>query len=210
MSVQPKPRYSPHEYLARERSSSHKSEYFAGEVFAMAGASKRHNLIVTNLVGELRQQLKGRPCDVYPSDMRVKISRTGLYTYPDVTVVCGDAEFEDDQQDTLLNPTVLIEVLSKSTEAYDRGTKFEHYRKLESLQEYVLVAQSKPHVEHFVRQPDNHWLLSETNDLQAAFDLPSIGCRLAMAEVYDKVQLDAESDELRAEISEFGEVQDDN
>lgn len=189
MSSQAKQRYTPEEYLALERQAQCKSEYYAGEIFAMAGASRWHNLIVTNVVREISLQLKGRPCTTYPSDMRVKVSPTGLYTYPDVTVVCGDAQFEDTQQDTLLNPTLIVEVLSESTEAYDRGGKFAYYRKLPSLLEYVLIAQTKPHVEHYVRQPDNRWLLAEADQLHDAIHLPSIDCRLALAEVYDKVDI---------------------
>ena len=139
MSSQIQKHYTPEEYLALERQAQYKSEYYAGEIFAMAGASRWHNLIVTNVLRELSLQLKGRPCTTYPSAMRVKISPTGLYTYPDVTVVCGAARFEDTQQDTLLNPTLIVEVLSESTEAYDRGGKFAHYRKLNSLLEYVLI-----------------------------------------------------------------------
>ena len=189
MSSQAQQRYTPEEYLALERQAQRKSEYYAGEIFTMASASRWHNLIVTNVIGELRSQLKGRPCTTYPSDMRVKISPTGLYTYPDVTVVCGEAWFEDHQQDTLLNPTLIVEVLSESTEAYDRGGKSAHYRKLESLMEYVLITQTKPHIEHYVRQPDNRWLLAEADSLPAAVHLPSIDCHLALAEVYDKVDI---------------------
>jgi len=121
--------------------------------------------------------------------MSVKISPTGLYTYPDVTVVCDAAQFEDTRQDTLLNPTLIVEVLSESTEAYDRGGKFAHYRKLTSLMEYVLIAQTKPHVEHYVRQPDNRWLLAEADSLHQTLHLPSIDCHLVLAEVYDKVDI---------------------
>jgi Uma2 family endonuclease len=189
MSSQANKRYTAEEYLALERQAECKSEYYAGDIFAMAGASRWHNLIVANVVGELSQQRKGRPCATYPSNMRVKISPTGLYTYPDVTVVCGEAQFEDTQQDTLLNPTLIVEVLSESTEAYDRGGKFAHYRKLASLMEYVLIAQTKPHVEHYVRQPDNRWLLAEADGLHQTLHLPSIDCHLALAEVYDKVDI---------------------
>jgi Uma2 family endonuclease len=138
MSSLTRQRYTPEEYLALERQSQCKSEYDAGEIFAMAGASRWHNLIVTNVPRELSLQLKGHPCTTYPSDMRVKVSPTGLYTYPDVTVVYGEAQVEDNQQDTLLNPTLIVEVLSESTEAYDREGKFAHYRKLTSLMECVL------------------------------------------------------------------------
>lgn len=163
--------------------------YYAGEIFAMAGASRWHNLIVANVTGELRSQLKGRPCTTYPSDMRVKISPTGPYAYPDVTVVGGEGQFEDTQQDTLLNPVLIVETLSESTEAYDRGGKFAHYRKLTSLLEYVLIAQTKPYVEHYVRQPDNRWLLSEADGLHTTLHLPSLDCHLALTAVYDKVDL---------------------
>lgn len=190
MSNQPKIYWTPAEYLAHERVADSKHEYWAGAVYAMAGASARHNLIVTNAIAELRTQLKSRrSCTVYPSDLRVKISATGLYTYPDVVVVCGEPQFEDDVQDTLLNPTVIVEVLSKSTESYDRGAKFEHYRTLDSLTEYILVAQNSYHIDHYVRQPDAQWLFSEAKELEHVVGLSSIGCTLAVAELYDKVEL---------------------
>jgi Uma2 family endonuclease len=189
LSTHPQKRIPPEEYLALERKAAHKSEYLNGKIFAMGGASERHVLIVTNIVSELRGQLKKRPCSVYSTDLRVKVAPTGLYTYPDVIVVCGKALFDDDQKDTLLNPTLIVEVLSESTKDYDRGGKFEHYRTVESFKEYVLVAQDKPHVEHFVRQPDRRWLLSETNRIEDTLDLTSIGCRLALVEVYDKVEM---------------------
>lgn len=179
----------PEEYLAFERRSEEKHEYLAGEAFAMTGASREHNLIVTNVVAELRQQMKGRPCQVYPNDMRVKVDASGLYTYPDVAVVCGEARFEDEQVDTLLNPTLIVEVLSDSTEAYDRGEKFEHYRKLPSLAEYLLIAQDRPHVEQYVRQADGHWLLAEWHGREATARLPSIDAALALVEVYDKLDV---------------------
>lgn len=191
MSLQPKTHLTPEEYLAIERKAEYKSEYFNGEMFVMAGASERHALIVTNVVAELRGQLRHRPCTVYSTDLRVRVSPTGLYTYPDVIVVCGQAQFADDQKDTLLNPTLIVEVLSESTKDYDRGGKFEHYRSLASLSEYVLIAQDKYHVEHFVRQPDNRWLLWETNRLEDTIHLPSIECALALIEVYDKVEMPA-------------------
>jgi Uma2 family endonuclease len=191
LSSQPKTQLTPKEYLAIERKAEYKSEYFNGEMFAMGGASERHVLIVTNVVAELRGQLRRRPCTVYSTDLRVRVSPTGLYTYPDVVVVCGQAQFADDQKDTLLNPTLIVEVLSESTKDYDRGEKFEHYRSLASLNEYVLIAQDKHHVEHFVRQSDNRWLLSETNRLEDTIHLSSIDCDLALAEVYDKVELSA-------------------
>jgi Uma2 family endonuclease len=189
MSLQPKPYLSPQDYLALERSADFKSEYFDGEISAMSGASEAHNLIVVNVAGaEIRQQLKKRPCKLYANDMRVKVSPTGLSTYLDLIVACGKAEFDDAHFDTLLNPTVIIEVLSDSTEAYDRGRKFEHYRKMESLAEYVLIAQHRPHIESYRRQLDQQWLLTESAGLENVFRLDSIDCELAPAEVYDKIE----------------------
>jgi Uma2 family endonuclease len=129
------------EYLEIERKAEIKSEYIAGRTYAMSGASRQHNLITANTLSEIHPQLRGRNCEAFVSDMRVKVSPTGMYTYPDDVAVCGEARFEDSHMDTLLNPTVIVEVLSGSTEAYDRGEKFAHYRRLESLREYVLVAQ---------------------------------------------------------------------
>jgi Uma2 family endonuclease len=183
MSLQPKTRYTVEEYLALERSTQQKHEYLGGEVFAMGGASEAHNVIVGNVLGELRQQLRGKPCRVYPSDLRVKVSPTGLYTYPDVIVVCGTSELEQ-PGDTLLNPNLIVEVLSESSEAYDRGKKFEQYRSLASLTDYLLVAQDKPLVEHFSRQAEGRWLLSAANRLTDSIEIASIGCSLALAEVY--------------------------
>lgn len=190
MSSQVKVHHTPEEYLALERQAEYKSEYFNGEIFAMTGASRRHNLVVGNVFASLHGQLRKRPCEIYPSDMRVKVSQTGLYTYPDVVIVCGEPIFDDKQKDTLLNPTVLVEVLSKSTSSYDRGEKFEHYRKLDSLAEYLVIAQNKYHVEHYIRQPDNRWLLSETDDIQKTNHLSSIECDLTLADIYDKVEID--------------------
>jgi len=191
MSLQPKTFLTPEEYLAIERKAKYKSEYFNGEMFAMSGASPSHVLIVTNVVAELRGQLKQRPCTVYSTDLRLRVSPTGLYTYPDIVVVCGPPQFADNQKDMLVNPTLIVEVLSDSTKDYDRGEKFEHYRSLASFNEYLLIAQDRCHVERFVRQPDNRWLLSETNQIEDSIRLSSIDCKLALTEVYDKVELPA-------------------
>jgi Uma2 family endonuclease len=188
MSLRTKPYLSPEDYLALERSAEFKSEYFDGEIFAMAGASESHNLIVINTIRELSSQLKKRSCKVYANDMRVRVSPTGLFTYPDVMVVCGQTQFDDSHLDTLLNPTLIVEVLSDSTEAYDRGRKFEHYRKLESLAEYVLIAQHRPHVESYRRQPDQRWVFAESDGLDDSLPLDAIDCKLALAEIYDKVE----------------------
>jgi Uma2 family endonuclease len=191
MSSQTSQKYSPIEYLAIERSSQQKNEYFNGEIFAMGGASERHNLIVGNVFASLHIQLRGKPCKVYSSDMRVKVSATGLYTYPDVVALCGEASFDDEQQDTLLNPTVIIKVLSKSTEGYDRGEKFAHYRKVESIKEYVLISQDKSRVECYTRQAGNQWLMSEVTQSQEVLNLPAINCTLLVSDIYDKVDLAA-------------------
>jgi Uma2 family endonuclease len=160
MSVVLKPRYTPEQYLDIERAADYKSEYFDGEIFAMAGASEEHNTITFNLSGALVPQLRGTGCRGYAGDMRVKVDASGLYTYPDVVVVCGERHFTDDHLDTLTNPTLIVEVLSPSTEGYDRGQKFANYRRIPSLETYVLVAQDRAHIEKFERRPDGQWLLS--------------------------------------------------
>ena len=182
-------RYTPQAYLQMERCATTRSEYVNGEIFAMSGASRGHNRLTVSIVSELDLQMKGRTCNVYVNDLWVKVNETGMYTYPDVVVVCGEEQFEDEELDTLLNPTVIIEVLSPSTEAYDRGGKFAHYRQVASLSEYLLVSQETLHVEHYIRQPDGQWLLSYASGGEAVVDLPTIGCRLSLAEVYKKTGL---------------------
>jgi Uma2 family endonuclease len=190
MSRQIKPYVTPEEYLRLERQAEYKSEYVNGEIFAMSGASRKHNLVAGNIVAELNRQLRGKPCEVYPSDMRVKVTATGLYTYPDVVVVCGEPKFEDEYVDTLLNPTLLVEVLSQSTERYDRIAKSSYYRTLDSLAEHLLVAQDEVRLEQYVKQANGQWLLFECSSLDKVVELPSIGCSLALRDVYDKVSLD--------------------
>src|SRR5712691_10025573 len=174
MSQQIKPFISPQEYLRLERQSEYKSEYLNGEIFAMTGASRKHNLVTINISSSLHRQLKGRPCEVYAVDMRVKVRATGLYTYPDVAVVCSEPQFEDQFFDTLLNPTVLIEVLSPSTERYDRIAKSSYYRAIDSLAEHILVAQDEIRLEQYLRQPDGQWLLYECVTPDSAAQLTSI------------------------------------
>ena len=195
MSSQPKPYITPEEYLEIERAAEFKSEYFQGEMFpmggpyAMAGAKWAHNLLVGHLVRELGQQLRSRPCDVLPSDMRVRVSQSDLYTYPDVVVVCGEPQFPDDRRDTLLNPNLLVEVLSPSTEAYDRGRKFELYRTIESLSEYLLVSSDRVQAELYTRQPDCRWLLTAASGMDESLELESVGCRIGLRDLYEKVDL---------------------
>ena len=175
------------EYLALERKAMIKSEYLGGQMYAMSGASRAHNLICLNIGGELRTQLKKRACEVYTNDMRVKVGAAGLYTYPDVLVVCDEPRFEDASVDTLLNPTALFEVLSPSTEAYDRGAKFGYYRQLDSMQEYTLVSQDFMRVEHYLRH-NEQWILTEFGSLDDVVQLTSINCELPLREIYAKVE----------------------
>jgi len=194
MSVSPKRFVSGDEYLERERQSSIKSEYFQGEVFAMAGASETHNLIVSNLIQALGPQLRKKDCVVYPGDMRVRIDRLDKYTYPDVSIACGERVFLDKNRDTLLNPIVIIEVLSESTEAYDRGKKFEHYQYIDTFSEYVLVAQDHCRVEHYLRQQDGAWRYSAYNTKEDALRLAAVSCELRLEDIYHKVDFSNPSD----------------
>ncbi len=184
MSALPAYRLSVTDYLTLERDATEKHEFVDGVIYAMAGASERHNLVSGNLFGELRAQFKGRPCKVYANDLRVNLSVTHDYVYPDVVAVCGEARFS---KDNLLNPALVIEVLSDVTESYDRGMKFERYRGLDSLQDYLLVAQDRCHVEHYQRQPGGVWLLREFSAPEAVVELASVNAQLALAEIYDKV-----------------------
>ncbi len=193
MSAQRKPFYTPDEYLEFEREAEYKSEYIAGEVFAISGASYTHNIITSNINGEMRSQLRGGSCRAVGSDLRIQTGAAGPYFYPDAVVICGEPQFRSDRrQDTLLNPSVLIEVLSPSTEACDRGEKFAYYRRLESLQEYMLVSQTRPRIEHFTRQGDL-WIMEEFSGLSAVVPLASADCSLPLAEVYEGVMFAEES-----------------
>lgn len=189
MSAIVKPVLSPQEYLTRERQADFRSEFYRGECFAMAGASWEHTLIKDNLAREAGNQLKGGPCRVATSDLRVKINATGLYTYPDILVVCDEPQFDDQHMDTLLNPRLIVEVLSESTEKYDRGVKFAHYRQLPSVAEYVLVAQDRPLVERYVRQPDDTWVLTVFCELTESFAFGSIAAQVTLADIYRGVKL---------------------
>jgi Uma2 family endonuclease len=190
MTAVAKKKLTPQEYLTQERQAPFKSEYYRGEVFAMAGASLSHSQVKDNLAGEARSQLKGGPCRAITSDMRVKVDATGLYTYPDVTFYCGEPMLEDAQLDTLLNPRAIVEVLSDSTEKYDRGTKFEQYRQIPSLREYILIAQDRPLIERYVRQPDETWVLRIFNDMSQAFEFASITATIPLSEIYRDVMFE--------------------
>lgn len=191
-------RVSDDEYIARERRSESKSELIHGEIVAMAGASPRHNAVAANVVRVLGTLLKERRCLVFSSDQRLHVEATGLYTYPDVTVACDHLRFHPKYRDTLLNPNLLVEVLSDSTEAYDRGAKFAHYRALASLREYVLVSQHEPRVEHYLRLDSGQWVLTAYEGESATAALPTLGCELPLREIYDKVNL-LDADVLDAE-----------
>jgi len=189
MTTRPDARLTPEEYLRIERAAEGKSEYIDGEMFAMAGASARHVLIATNLVSELRDRLRDGPCTAYAADLRVATDRLRHYTYPDVVVVCDPPQFADENLDTLTNPKVIAEVLSDSTEKYDRGAKFERYRTVPTLTEYLLISQDRVHVEVYTRQTDEGWFLREWNDPHAEIDLVSLRCSFRVAELYAKVTL---------------------
>ena len=193
MSSQRTTLLTPEEYLEIERRAERKSEYFRGEMFAMAGASFEHVTIVGNLFYELKRQLDAGTCGAYSSELRLRVAPNGLYTYPDVMVICGDAQFVDGRRDTVVNPILIVEVLSESTEAYDRGKKFEQYRTLPSLREYFLVAQDAARIEQWIRQPDDNWLRAETSGKDASIQLASVDCVLPLAEIYDKIDLPAEA-----------------
>ena len=179
---------TPQEYLALERKAHCKSEYLDGHIIAMSGASFKHSLIISNISGELHLQFKGRGCSVHTNDMRVRPNPRDSYFYPDVVVVCGEPQFEDEVFDTLLNPIVIVEVLSPSTEAYDRGEKFRRYQQLASLKEYVLVSQDKVWIEHH-RRHGAQWILSHYRTLEEVLPLPSIGCEVPLHDIYARVIL---------------------
>ncbi|MCP4107884.1 MAG: Uma2 family endonuclease [Desulfobacteraceae bacterium] len=173
------------EYLEIERNSEIKSEYYNGEIFGMSGASEKHNLIVSNLIFSLQLQLRKSPCRIYPSDMRLKI-KTGLYTYPDIMVICGQRKFDDEKFDTLLNPDVIIEVLSNSTETYDRGRKFQHYQQIDSLKEYVMISQHSQKIEKYSINKKGNWVLAESDENNPYIILESLECKLEHSEIYYK------------------------
>ena len=192
--AQPKQSYTPQEYLRLERGATEKHAYFRGEIFAMAGGSVRHSLITARAIRHLGNRLAGRGCEVFESNLRVRIPRTTLYTYPDLSVVCGPVAFDplDQDQETILNPTLIVEVLSPSTEAYDRGAKFENYQTIESLRGYLLLSQNAPRAELFTRQPDDTWLYAASAGLDdGRVRLDFLNAELPLSEVYDGVSFAA-------------------
>lgn len=181
--------YTVTEYLAFERQSEEKHEFFDGRIFAMAGGTAPHNLICGNIYAELRNALRERPCRAFPSDMRLRCP-TGLYTYPDVSIVCGEPEYEDATRNVLLNPLMIVEVLSPSTENYDRVGKFKHYQSIPELREYVLISQDAVRIDQYSRESNaGQWLLNTVTDLQGMVRFPALDCEVAVAEIYAKVDL---------------------
>jgi Uma2 family endonuclease len=185
-------RYTPQEYYTLEREAQHKSEFIHGEIHAMAGGSSRHSLIKSNLIRELGNRLKGKPCAPYDGDQRLRIKDTGMRAYPDAAVYCDKMEYdpEDNQAETATNPTVLFEVLSDSTERYDRGPKWSHYQRIESLKAYVLVQQHMPMVEMLHRNAQNEWVRTDALGLDGALKIPCLGIELSLAEIYDRLTWD--------------------
>lgn len=198
--AQTNPVYTFDDYLAQEREGEHRYEYLDGQAYAMAGETLEHSTICANISGELYAQLKGKPCRTLSPNMKVLSGAyspgqsKGLFSYPDVSVVCGEPKFHDERRDVLLNPSLIIEVLSPGTELFDRGEKFLRYRTcLESLQNYVLVSTASPMIELFQRQPKGFWLYSAVSGLDALIELPAIACQLALADVYERIEFPADS-----------------
>ena len=177
------------DYLAGERAPEAviRHEYLDGEVWAMAGESLEHSTICTNLIYLIVGQLRGKPCRALSPNMKVRTTPAGLYSYPDLTVVCGEPVFHDDHRDVLVNPTVIAEVLSPTTEAFDRGTQWIRYQQIATLSDYLLIAQNRPLIEHFVRQTDGHWLYSIAENLTESVEIVTIDCHLPLAEVYERI-----------------------
>jgi Uma2 family endonuclease len=184
MATQPVSKVSEEEYLRLDRAAEYKSEYVGGEMFAMSGGTLRHAELSTSWAAELRMKLRGKNCHIYSSDARLRSSASGSYIYADISVVCGKPQLHEGASDILTNPNVVIEVLSPSTADYDRGKKFELYREIASLSEYVLTHTDAPHIEHFVRQADESWIFREYRGLESSIVLPSIDCEVRLADLY--------------------------
>lgn len=180
---------TPEEYLKFERQSEEKHEYFNGEVFAMSGAGFNHNVVAVNILVALANKLKGTSYIPLGSDMRVYVSENGLYTYPDISVFQSEVKLLDEEKDTALFPKVIFEVLSKSTQDYDRGGKFKLYRDIPTFEEYILVSQDSINVEHYTKQSDGKWLLEEFKNVDDTVALNSIDCEMDLKDIYDRLKL---------------------
>jgi Uma2 family endonuclease len=193
MAAHPKRKYTLEEYFDLELSTNERFEYWNGEVFSMSGVNENHAQIEGNTYLSLRLALRGRECRVFPANMRIKAPSLPPYRYADISALCGQRAFEKiGGVDVLTNPTLIIEVLSDSTEAYDRGDKFTHYKSIPSLKEYLLIAQHRPHITQYVKQEDGSWSYREVNELSASLHLPPIDCVLELSEVYRDVTFPAE------------------
>lgn len=199
-AIKPQPYITEEEYLAFDRASTTKYEYYNGRIYAMTGAKEPHNLINGNTLATLHSQLRQKPCRIYASDMRVKVTKTGLNTYPDIVIICGQPQFTDSTRDTVTNPVVIIEILSDSTERYDRGTKFQNYRTIDTLRDYILIAQDHHHIEHFSRQDGGLWVLQEATSDTDSIRILSIECTLSVQDVYEKVEFEQKTPEITRDI----------
>lgn len=195
MSTAPTRRFTLAEYLALEESSPEKHEFYNGEIFAMAGGSPRHNRIALNCGGELREKLRGKPCEPFLSDQRIRISKAGISTYADASVFCDGLKTAPEDRHGATNPRVIIEVLSPSTENYDRGQKFLFYQNIESLQEYVLISQHEPRIDHYIKQDTGSWWLKIIMGIDERLSLTSIGVEIALRDIYERVEFGPEPEE---------------
>src|SRR5438477_9049154 len=192
MVANPERRYTLEEYFDLDKTSEERFEFWNGEIFCMSGGSQAHDRIIVNFIVNLSAKLDAAKCRVFSSDMRIKVPTAPPYRYADLSALCGEAQFEEiGGVDALVNPQLIVEVLSPSTEAYDRGDKFTHYKSIPTLREYLLVAQHRPHVTHLYKQADGRWIYAEANDLEAALRLDSLNCELPLAEIYQGVSFDA-------------------
>ncbi len=184
--------YKPDQYLELERAAEERHEYLDGQIYLMSGGSPKHNTICVNVIRDLSNQLKGKSCQVFESNMKVGTETSGLFSYPDVSVACGEPTFHDNHQDVLTNPSVIIEVLSPSTERFDRGKKFARYQRFDSFTDYILITQDEPRVEHFARQANGTWILTVATGLKSKIEITSIACTLKLSEVYDRIKFEEE------------------
>jgi Uma2 family endonuclease len=192
MVMQARKLYTPEEYLTLERAAVYKSEYLNGEIYAMSGGTPNHSEIAVSVGSELRTQLKRTPCHVFSSDLKIKTTSSSLFSYPDVSVICGQPQFHDAHQDVVTNPVVIVEVLSDSTEAYDRGRKFFQYRQIDTLMDYILISQKEPYIDHFTKHQDGRWAVTTVVGLSSSLRIASIDCTLLLSEIYDKIVFDSE------------------
>ncbi len=191
MASHPVTKLTAEEYLAIDRAAEYKSEFFDGEIVAMSGGSLRHSRLQVNLAASMHNALRGSSCQAFSADLRVRVAPR-IYTYPDLTIVCGEPKLADDRQDILLNPTIIFEVLSPSTERYDRGIKAEYYRGIESLRDYIVVAQDRIHVEQYTRADDHLWTLRDHDALASTLRIDSIGTSIPLAAIYERIEFPAE------------------